>query len=63
MEQLITVLNNRQIEYEILKHGKKIHSAQEGAEYFGIEIGQTAPTLILKTDKGYYSLILSGDYG
>jgi len=63
MEQLISVLNNQQIEYEILNHEKKIKSAQEGAEYFGIEIGQTAPTLILKTDKGYYSLILSGDYG
>ncbi|MBW7473797.1 YbaK/EbsC family protein [Paenibacillus oenotherae] len=63
MEQLLSILNNQQIEYEILKHSKKIHSAQEGADYFGIEIGQTAPTLILKTDKGYYSLILSGDYG
>ncbi|WP_269845612.1 aminoacyl-tRNA deacylase [Paenibacillus selenitireducens] len=26
-------------------------------------MGQTAPTLILKTEKGYYSLIISGDYG
>ena len=28
--------------------------------YFGIEAGQAAPTLILKTDKGYYSLVFSG---
>ncbi|EFM12378.1 YbaK/prolyl-tRNA synthetase associated region [Paenibacillus curdlanolyticus YK9] len=63
MEQLLSILNNQKIEHEILKHSEKIHSAQEGADYFGIELGQTAPTLILKTDRGYYSLILSGDYG
>src|SRR5690606_29547632 len=51
------------IEYEVIKHSKPLKSAQEGAHYFGIEIGQTAPTLIIKTELGYYSLIISGSYG
>ncbi|MGQ5391164.1 aminoacyl-tRNA deacylase [Paenibacillus sp. M.A.Huq-84] len=63
MEELISILNNEQIEYEIIEHSIPINTAQEGADYFGIQLGQTAPTLILKTDKGYYSLIISGDYG
>lgn len=32
-----------------------------GSKYFGIEIGKTVPSLILKTDKGYFALILSGN--
>ncbi|TCZ79307.1 hypothetical protein E0485_05435 [Paenibacillus albiflavus] len=63
MDKLISILQNNKIDYEIIKHSKQIHSAQEGADYFGIHIGQTAPTLILKIEKGYYSLIISGDYG
>lgn len=35
-------------------------SREEGSKYFGIEVGQTAPTLILKTDKGFFVLIVSG---
>jgi len=63
MEELISILEDNQIDYEIIKHTIQIKSAQEGAEYFGIHIGQTAPTLILKTDVGYYSLIISGELG
>lgn len=63
MDKLVSILEKNQIDYEIIKHSKQLHTAQEGADYFGIHIGQTAPTLILKTDKGYYSLIISGDYG
>ena len=63
MDRLITILNKYNIEYEIIKHNKQINIAQEGADYFGINIGQTAPTLILKTEKGYYALIISGNYG
>ncbi|BCJ86091.1 YbaK/EbsC family protein [Effusibacillus dendaii] len=44
-------------------HENPIRTAQEGAEYFGIEIGQTAPILVLKTDKGYFSMIVSGERG
>ena len=63
MEDLISILEKNNIDFEIINHDKEINSAQEGADYFGIDIGQTAPTLILKTDKGFYSLIISGDYG
>jgi prolyl-tRNA editing enzyme YbaK/EbsC (Cys-tRNA(Pro) deacylase) len=63
MDKLLQLLTKNQVDYEIIKHNKQINTAQEGAEYFGIQIGQAAPTLILNTDKGYYSLIISGDYG
>lgn len=63
MDQLISLLKNNQIEYEIIHHDKQINSAKEGVMYFNIESGQAAPTLILKTDKGYFSLIICGDHG
>lgn len=63
MEDLVTALENRDIHFEIIRHEKPIYSAQEGANYFDIEIGQTAPTLILKTDKGFFALIVSGSRG
>lgn len=63
MDKLVSILEHHHIDYEIIKHSKQLHTAQEGADYLGIHIGQTTPTLILKTDKGYYTLIISGDYG
>lgn len=63
MNQLELVLSENKIEYEILIHEVAIQSAQEGADYFGIEIGQTAPALVLKSEKEYFALIISGDYG
>lgn len=63
MKDLRTYLNDRDFEYEIIKHTETLKTAQEGAAYFGIEIGQTAPTLIIKCDRGYYALIISGDHG
>jgi len=63
MNQLITLLQNQQAEYDIIQHEAPIQTAQQGAALFGIEIGQTSPTLILKSETGYYALILSGDYG
>lgn len=63
MEKLISLLNRSKFDYELIKHENTIHSAQEGANYFGIEIGQTAPILILSTDKGFIALIVSGNKG
>ncbi|MFD3258110.1 aminoacyl-tRNA deacylase [Paenibacillus lentus] len=63
MEDLISILEKNNIDFKIISHDKEINSAQEGADYFGIDIEQTASTLILKTDKGLYSLIISGNYG
>lgn len=62
INKLIPYLDKHKIQYEVIKHKKQINTAKEGADYLGIDIGQTAPTLILKTEQGYYALIISGDY-
>lgn len=54
------ILERCEYKYEIIQHEKPILSREEGSNYFGIEVGQTAPSLILKTDKGYFVLIISG---
>jgi len=51
------------VPFELIYHDNPIRTAQEGSRYFGIAIGQTAPTLIIKTDKGFFALIVSGDRG
>lgn len=63
MDKLKTILQEKRVQYEIIHHEKQIRTAQEGAEYFGIEIGQTAPTLVLKSEKGYFAMIVSGNRG
>ncbi|MGD8189675.1 aminoacyl-tRNA deacylase [Brevibacillus ginsengisoli] len=63
MEHLITMLQEKHVQFEFIHHEKQIRTAQEGADYFGIDIGQTAPTLVLKSEKGYYAIILSGSRG
>lgn len=60
MKNLITFLQENEVQFEIMYHENPIRTAQEGAAYFGIEIGQTAPTLILKSEKGYFAMIISG---
>lgn len=61
MDKLRTFLEQSGIQFQIIHHEKTIRTAQEGADYLGIEIGQTAPILILKSEKGYLTLIKSGD--
>lgn len=61
MNDLQEILERCEYKYEIIHHEKAIFTREDGSKYFGIEIGQTAPTLILKTDKGYFALILSGN--
>lgn len=63
MTALQTLLNSKGVPFEILEHQRLIRSAKDGADYFGIELGQTAPALILQTDSGYIVAILSGDRG
>lgn len=60
MENIKKLLVENKIEFEIIYHEKLIHTAQEGADYFKIEIGQTAPALIIYTNIGFYALIVSG---
>ena len=49
--------------FEIIHHKKPIYSSQDGVDYFGIGPGQTAPIIIIKTEKELYALILSGERG
>lgn len=63
MDNLRTILQEIGVQFEIIHHEKQIRTAQEGAEYFGVEIGQTAPTLVLKSEKGYFAMIVSGSRG
>lgn len=60
MDIVTSLLEKSNHEYEFLFHEKQLYSAAEGADYFGIEAGQTAPTLIIKTDSSYYALTFSG---
>ena len=60
MDPVKEFLERSQAAYEFIFHEKQVYSVAEGVAYFGIEAGQAAPTLILKTDKGYYSLVFSG---
>jgi prolyl-tRNA editing enzyme YbaK/EbsC (Cys-tRNA(Pro) deacylase) len=60
LEALQGILERSKYTYEIIQHEKPILSKQDGTKYFGIEVGQTAPSLILKTDKGFFVLIVSG---
>jgi Cys-tRNA(Pro)/Cys-tRNA(Cys) deacylase len=55
-----TILESSNYAYEFIYHNQSILTAQEGAQYFGIDTDQTAPTLIIKTDLGFYALIVSG---
>ena len=63
MNGLREILEKRGCHYEIIRHEKPILSREDGARYFGIDAGRTAPSLVLKTDKGYFVLIVSGSRG
>jgi prolyl-tRNA editing enzyme YbaK/EbsC (Cys-tRNA(Pro) deacylase) len=60
MDTVKSLLENAKVNYEFIVHEKQLYSAIEGAEFFGIDVGQTAPTIIIRTDKGYCSVIFSG---
>ncbi|HPI98175.1 MAG TPA: YbaK/EbsC family protein [Synergistales bacterium] len=61
--ELRAMLDNSGIEYELIYHERPLRSAEEGAEYFHIPIGQTAPTLVLETPGGLKALVISGKKG
>ncbi|MCO7126453.1 YbaK/EbsC family protein [Sporolactobacillus shoreicorticis] len=54
------MLSTTKYKYEIIQHDQPILTREDGSKYFGIDVGQTAPTLIIKTDKGFFALIISG---
>ncbi|AKG34444.1 aminoacyl-tRNA deacylase [Paenibacillus durus] len=63
LEQLEHQLQEKGVKYEIIKHEGPIKTAQEGAAFLGIEIGQTAPALVLRAGNEYFAMIVSGDRG
>lgn len=63
MNNLKNILEKSTYPYELIYHEISLQSAQEGADYLNIDIGQTAPTLIIKTDIGFFALIVSGSQG
>jgi prolyl-tRNA editing enzyme YbaK/EbsC (Cys-tRNA(Pro) deacylase) len=60
MENLDELLKQHNCDYEWIHHPAAIHTVQDGADFFGIQPGQTAPTLILSSEKGFLAMILSG---
>ncbi|CAH8713638.1 hypothetical protein M5W83_16395 [Paenibacillus thiaminolyticus] len=63
MENVRKILEERRIPFDIIRHKQSIRTAKEGAEVLGIDIGQTAPALVLKADDEYVVLIMSGARG
>lgn len=63
MEYVKSILDKSKYPHKLIHHKNLLRSAQEGAEYFNIDIGQTAPTLIVKTDIGFFVIIVSGSRG
>ncbi|KPV56605.1 prolyl-tRNA synthetase [Paenibacillus sp. A3] len=61
MNRITAFLEERQARFELLTHERPIRSAEEGAEYFGIEPGQTAPALVLRSGEQYWLMIVSGE--
>lgn len=54
VEDIKAIFQKYNVPFELISHDVPIFTAQEGAKNFGISVGQTAPTLILKTDKGFF---------
>jgi len=52
-------LTDKGIEAEIIEHKCPIYSKSDAIGIFNVE--ETAPTLILDTDKGFLALIISGE--
>lgn len=59
VEKLRKILLSQQIDFEIQNHDIPIRSKQDALGYFKIE--ETAPTLIIETEIGFYALIISGE--
>lgn len=57
------LLQSQNANFELIEHDTVIHSAKDGAKHFGIDIGQTAATLIVSADDRLYAVIVSGKSG
>lgn len=58
LTELEQLLVEQAVDFEIIHHPKPIKSRFDALCYFKLE--EMAPTLIVKTEKGFYALIVSG---
>jgi len=63
LENLQSSLQKNNATFELITHEKLIYSSQNGVNYFGINIAQTAPIIIIKTEKSFFAVIASGERG
>jgi len=61
MPRVINALKASRMPYELLAHAQVLRGAQDGASLLGLALYQTAPTLVLQTDKGPLVVIVPGD--
>ena len=61
LEQLVDLLNKAGAHFTILHHDENIASAKNGASQGLGQLSEMAPTLILKTNRGFYAAIIRGD--
>lgn len=63
MDHVAELLKGSGYHYEFIIHEAPLVSVREGADFFHIEAGQTAPSLIIKTERQFVKVIRSGDRG
>ncbi len=61
LERLNALLKSENADYSILEDNFTVETAASGAQYYGIGLNETTPTLILKTKNGYIAAIICGD--
>lgn len=59
IQEINNYLSTQNADFEILVHDKPIKSKNDAKGCFRIE--ETAPTLIIRTEKGFYAIIVSGE--
>lgn len=61
--RITEILESSGCPYELMENRIPIRSAAEGAAYWGVELGATAPALVLRARSQFLLLILSGAAG
>ena len=63
LENLKSFLQKNNANFELITHKQPIYSLQEGVKYFGIDLAQAAPIIIIKIEKFFFAVIVSGERG
>ena len=63
LENLKSFLQKNNATFELITHKKPIYSSEDGVKCFGIDIAQTAPIIIIKVEKSFFAVIVSGERG